>query len=268
MLDSVETAMVTFAMMAEQLFGGWEIVLILAVLLIIFGAAKGFGLSIREFDKAAKEVAEEIEETLGPNEKHSGVVYEALTTANTTAEFTYPQRFDFQFTRMLKSMILFIAQGFGSGRISIAPGTFGSLAGLVWFALLLATRRIEFYALGALLAIALSVWLCGAAEKILKQKDPSSIVLDEIVAMPVCFACWVGDLYFGHGQLPTPEYFLSSHIWPWTLGVFAAFRFFDVVKPWPIRQSQSLPGGWGVTVDDLLAAVYVNLVSLVVLALL
>ena len=50
--------------------------------------------------------------------------------------------------------------------------------------------------------------------------------------------------------------------WPLTLGVFALFRFFDVVKPWPVRQSQSLPGGWGVTVDDALAAVYVNLTVL------
>ena len=44
--------------------------------------------------------------------------------------------------------------------------------------------------------------------------------------------------------------------------VFGAFRFFDVLKPWPVKQSQSLPGGWGVVVDDLLAAVYVNVVVL------
>ena len=49
-----------------------------------------------------------------------------------------------------------------------------------------------------------------------------------------------------------------------TVAVFAAFRFFDVVKPWPVHQSQSLPGGWGVTVDDALAAVYVNGVVLAI----
>src|SRR5262249_13023875 len=155
------------------------IVLILAVVLILFGAGKlpaiseklglGFRDGVREFDKATKEVAEEIDETLGPTKKYSGVVYEALTTANTTAEFTYPQRFDFLFAKMLKALVLFVAQGFGAGRISIAPGTFGSLAGLVWFALLLATTRVEIYLLGSFLSIALSVWLCGAAEKILKQ---------------------------------------------------------------------------------------------------
>jgi phosphatidylglycerophosphatase A len=49
-----------------------------------------------------------------------------------------------------------------------------------------------------------------------------------------------------------------------TFGVFAAFRFFDIVKPWPVRQSQSLPGGWGITVDDVLAAGYVNVTILVI----
>jgi phosphatidylglycerophosphatase A len=48
------------------------------------------------------------------------------------------------------------------------------------------------------------------------------------------------------------------------IGVFAAFRFFDVAKPWPVRQSQALPGGWGITVDDFLAAFYVNAVVLLV----
>jgi phosphatidylglycerophosphatase A len=49
-----------------------------------------------------------------------------------------------------------------------------------------------------------------------------------------------------------------------SLGVFVLFRFFDVLKPWPVRESQILPGGWGVTVDDVLAALYVNAVVLVV----
>ena len=59
-------------------------------------------------------------------------------------------------------------------------------------------------------------------------------------------------------------YFFSAQTWPLTLGVFVAFRFFDVAKPWPVYQSQSLPGGWGVTIDDVLAAVYVNAVVLLV----
>ena len=46
--------------------------------------------------------------------------------------------------------------------------------------------------------------------------------------------------------------------------LFVLFRLFDIAKPWPIRGSQSLPGGWGVTVDDLLAAAYVNVIVLAV----
>jgi phosphatidylglycerophosphatase A len=66
--------------------------------------------------------------------------------------------------------------------------------------------------------------------------------------------------------MPGLSDFFSTRTWPLTLGVFAAFRFFDVAKPWPVHQSQSLPGGWGVTIDDVLAAVYVNLVVLLVYA--
>jgi phosphatidylglycerophosphatase A len=66
--------------------------------------------------------------------------------------------------------------------------------------------------------------------------------------------------------MPRAADFFSARTWLLTLGVFAAFRFFDVAKPWPVDQSQSLPGGWGVTIDDVLAAVYVNLVVLLVYA--
>ena len=66
------------------------------------------------------------------------------------------------------------------------------------------------------------------------------------------------------GAMPAAEYFFSRQTVLFTLGIFVLFRLFDIAKPWPVRGSQSLPGGWGVTVDDLLAAVYVNLVVLLV----
>jgi len=159
---------------------------------------------------------------------------------------------------------LWFAQGFGVGRIPFAPGTFGSLVGLLWFFALLATRSFWLYALSTILGIGLSIWVCGTAERILKQTDPSSVVLDEIVALPVCFAGWVAILFFRNARMPTPEFFVSPTVLPLTLFVFAAFRFFDILKPWPVRQSQRLSGGWGVTIDDILAAVYVNLVFLAV----
>ena len=163
---------------------------------------------------------------------------------------------------MKDKLILFVAQGFGVGRIPFAPGTFGSVVGLGWFALLLATGNIWLFAMGTILGLAASVWFCGKAEKILGQTDPGSVVLDEIIAIPICFAAWVALQFQQTAQLSPTYYFFYEHVWL-TLGGFAAFRFFDVVKPWPVGQSQKLPGGWGVTVDDVLAAVYVSLIGLV-----
>lgn len=157
---------------------------------------------------------------------------------------------------MKDKLIVFVAQGFGVGRIPWAPGTFGSVVGLGWFALMLATGDIWLFALGTILGLAASVWFCGKAEKILGQTDPGSVVLDEIAAMPVCFISWV--LFFHHSRLVSPAEFILQDLMM-TAVIFVLFRFFDVVKPWPIRQSQKLVGGWGITVDDLLAAVYVNL---------
>jgi phosphatidylglycerophosphatase A len=165
----------------------------------------------------------------------------------------------------VNAFLLWLAQGFGIGRIRVAPGTFGSIVGLLWFALLLLTGNLWIFLAGTIVGLALSVWLCGVGEKVLNAKDPGSVVFDEIAAIPVCFLGWLAIQTWKSGSIPGPEFFFSKqHLLP-TLGVFAAFRFFDVLKPWPVRQSQSLPGGWGVTVDDALAAVYVNVVVLVVL---
>jgi phosphatidylglycerophosphatase A len=157
---------------------------------------------------------------------------------------------------------LWIAQGFGVGRIPVAPGTFGSLLGVLWFALLLVPANLWVLIGGTIAGFALSVWLCGEGEKILNQKDPGSIVLDEITAVPLCFAGWIGVALWNFGVVPRLDELLNARTWPVILGVFIAFRFFDVLKPWPVRQSQSLPGGWGITVDDFLAAIYVNAVVL------
>jgi phosphatidylglycerophosphatase A len=160
--------------------------------------------------------------------------------------------------------LLWIAQGFGAGRIPIAPGTFGSIVGLAWFALLLAPGRLWTLLLGIFAGLVLSVWICGVAERKLQQRDPGSVVLDEITAVPVCFLASVGFAEWKNGSLPGFGYFLSGQHWLWILVVFAAFRLFDVLKPWPVRQSQSLPGGWGITVDDVLAALYVNLLIVLI----
>ena len=163
---------------------------------------------------------------------------------------------------------LWVAQGFFIGRIPVAPGTFGSLLGLGWVAALLWTRNAWSYGAGTVLGLICSVWLCGRAERILRQTDPGSVVLDEVVAMPVCFAGWLGLWVWQHGHLPYSHPLFTYETSAWTAGIFAAFRFFDIAKPWPVRQSQALVGGWGVTIDDTLAALYVNLVVLAVWAVL
>lgn len=157
---------------------------------------------------------------------------------------------------------VWVAQGCGFGRLKPAPGTWGSLVGLVWFAGLVATGSLWGFFGGILLSLPLCVWLCGRAEKALGEKDPGSVVLDEIIAVPLCFGFWLLSAVKSTGQVPEVSYFFSGNNWLGVIGIFATFRLFDIWKPWPVRQSQSLPGGWGVTVDDLLAALYVNLVSL------
>ena len=164
----------------------------------------------------------------------------------------------------MNGFLLWIAQGLGAGRIPFAPGTFGSLLGIGWCALLLLPGNAACFFAGTLGGLGLSVWLCGRAEKTLRCKDPGSVVADEIAAMPLCFAGWVGIALHQTGCLPGPEQLAAGRGWLATAGIFLAFRFFDVLKPWPVYQSQSLPGGWGVTVDDALAALYVNGVVLAV----
>jgi phosphatidylglycerophosphatase A len=154
---------------------------------------------------------------------------------------------------------LWLAQGCGLGRSPLAPGTVGSLAGLVWALALLSLPNLWLSFAGALGGLAVSVWSAGRAEKILGATDPGSVVIDEIAALPLCFVGWGIEIWFRTGQAPPPVAHWSSQVWWGTLAAFTAFRFFDVLKPWPVRQSQSLPGGWGVTADDALAAVYVNL---------
>ncbi|MBC8001594.1 MAG: phosphatidylglycerophosphatase A [Opitutaceae bacterium] len=160
--------------------------------------------------------------------------------------------------------IVWIAQGFGMGRIPFAPGTWGSLLGLLWFGLLVGSGSVAVYGAGVVLGALASVWICGTAEKCLGIKDPGSIVLDEIVAIPLCFAGWVTSHVLQGRGMPEPGFFLEGSNALWTLAVFGLFRLFDIAKPWPVRQTQSFPGGWGVTADDLAAAFYVNLVLFVV----
>jgi phosphatidylglycerophosphatase A len=165
----------------------------------------------------------------------------------------------------MNSLILWVAQGFGIGRLPIAPGTYGSLLGIGWFFALLATGNPWFYAAGTIVGLGLSVWTGGHAEKILHQTDPGSVVLDEISAFPICFLMWLIAAWHRTGAWPVAQSFFTSTGILHLAIAFALFRFFDICKPWPVRQSQSLPGGWGITADDCLAALYTAIVAYLIL---
>jgi phosphatidylglycerophosphatase A len=164
----------------------------------------------------------------------------------------------------MEAVTLWLAQGFGIGRLPVAPGTFGSLLGILWMLILVSTHNLWMFISGIVAGVLGAVPICGKAEEILQQRDPGSIVLDEICAVPLCFVPWVASEWLRNGVWPAPETFFGEKTWYITVIIFVLFRVFDIVKPWPVRQSQRLPGGWGVVLDDVLAALYVCALSLIV----
>ncbi|WP_229797430.1 phosphatidylglycerophosphatase A family protein [Jeongeupia chitinilytica] len=139
---------------------------------------------------------------------------------------------------LLRHPAHFIALGFGSGLPRKAPGTWGTLAGLPCCALLLAWLTPLQLAWLCIPAFVLGTWAAGVAGRALGVHDHGSIVIDEIVAI------WL--------VLATVPQTVSGWI-----AAFVVFRVFDIVKPWPIRSLDArVPGGFGVMVDDLLAAGY------------
>ncbi len=127
------------------------------------------------------------------------------------------------------------------GRKLPAPGTWGSLAGTGYAAGVAGAGTWGVLAISAV-AGWLAVVVCGEAEVRLGKADPGEVILDEFVAMPLCFLGWPALLAGG---------------WPgWAMlaAGFGIFRFFDILKPLGIARLQALPGGWGVVADDLAAA--------------
>lgn len=134
---------------------------------------------------------------------------------------------------------LVIATCFGVGYAPIAPGTFGSAAGLVLWWLLPASPLAHAIAIGVLFAI--GSWSGTVAESYFGRTDPGQVVIDEVMGMIVTL-------------------FLNPCGWIGALAGFFLFRFFDVVKPYPADRLEKLHGGVGVMADDGMAAVYANIV--------
>ena len=142
---------------------------------------------------------------------------------------------------------VFLATGCCAGYMPGAPGTYGTVVAIP---LCYVLSRLGLA--GGLIFIGvfsgLAVWLSSEAERIFESKDSSRIVIDEMAG-----------------------FLVTLFLIPWgvksVLIGFAAFRIFDIAKPFPIRQLESrLPGGWGVVGDDVLAGVYANVVTRILLS--
>ena len=138
---------------------------------------------------------------------------------------------------LLRDPVHLLATGFGVGLVPWAPGTAGSILALApaW---LMFDLPLPWRVALALAVVALGVWLCGESARRLGVHDHPAIVLDEIAAMLLL------------------SLLLAASI-AWLLAALALFRLFDIAKPWPIRAvDRKVPGGLGIMLDDVLAALF------------
>ena len=134
-----------------------------------------------------------------------------------------------------------VSTGLYCGYSPVAPGTVGSAFGLVVFGILrsIGSPLVELVTIAILLIV--GVWSASKTERYVGRIDPGIIVIDEIVGMLLTFVflnVGFGTMVFG----------------------FVLFRVFDIVKPYPARACERLPGGWGVMADDVVAGLYAQAV--------
>ncbi|MCU7797004.1 MAG: phosphatidylglycerophosphatase A [Candidatus Thiodiazotropha sp. (ex Myrtea spinifera)] len=145
----------------------------------------------------------------------------------------------------LRNPMHFLAFGFGSGLAPKAPGTFGTLVAIPIY-LLLQPLPFTLYLVLLLLGFLAGIWICDQTSQDLGVHDHGGIVWDEII-----------------GYLVTMS-FVSGGWW-WVLIGFVLFRFFDILKPWPIGWlDQRVHGGFGIMLDDLVAGLYAGSVMLLI----
>ncbi len=138
-----------------------------------------------------------------------------------------------------------LAYGFGSGLSPIAPGTTGTLVGILIYLLLMPVPRWAYLVITLLLFLA-GIFICGYSARKMGVEDPGAVNWDEVVGFLVTMA-------------------FAPHGWPWVVLGFALFRFFDILKPWPIRWfDRNLHGGLGIMLDDVMAAVPAALIIYIV----
>jgi len=146
-----------------------------------------------------------------------------------------------------RNPIHFVAFGFGTGVLPRMPGTYGTLAAIPIY-LLMMNLPLWIYALFTIILIVFAVIACDITAKDIGVHDYSGIVLDEIVGFLVTMiAVPIG--------------------WFWIALGFILFRIFDIWKPWPIKWlDRKVSGGFGIVVDDLLAGVYAWIVLQIIAA--
>jgi len=154
----------------------------------------------------------------------------------------------------IDAILLWVAQGFGVGRIPVAPGTFGSVLGILWSLLLCWSGSLILYSIFTFAGLGLCVWISHHSERIMGEKDPGSVVIDEIAAVPLCFLPTLCIDALRGEPFPTAEGLLKEWHGAWIVLAFLLFRAFDIYKPGPIAKLQNLPRGWGITADDVAAA--------------
>lgn len=143
--------------------------------------------------------------------------------------------------QILTDPILFLAFGFGSGLAKQAPGTCGTLAAIPLYLLIAQTGNLS-YSLITIAVTIVGIWICGLAADKLGEHDFGGIVWDEIA-----------------GYLIT-LWFIPFSLNNLVLG-FILFRFFDILKPWPIKiADRRVKGGFGIMFDDVLAGIFANIV--------
>jgi len=157
---------------------------------------------------------------------------------------------------MLQKFSRIIALGFGSGLFTLFPGTMGTLFGWTAFNLLNINKlSILNFSMLSIILLILGSWACNQTQQSLGKQDSGYIVFDEWLGIWLCF--WVLSFY----SLLS----LSQQI-----GIFLVFRLFDMLKPFPIKhvesyfknriKSDSFLSGFGIMIDDILAAFYTILI--------
>jgi phosphatidylglycerophosphatase A len=138
--------------------------------------------------------------------------------------------------QLLRHPVDLLALGFGSGLLPRAPGTAGTIAAIPLY-LVMQSLALQVYVPLVVVLFLLGIPVCAHTAKRLGVHDHPGIVWDEIV-----------------GYLVTMTFAPTG--WLWVLAGFVLFRFFDVLKPWPIRWlDRRVGGGFGIMVDDLLAGI-------------